>query len=585
MLLSGSHSAHRLTWNNHRENFLTVDAVTEREITSFEQLDLSPIMLSSLRRAGYESPTSIQAQVIPPALENLDIVGQARTGTGKTAAFGIPILEMLDPLSETRNPQALILVPTRELADQVHQEIVKLAYGVPTAAIVMAGGKHMRKQIDQLAQGVQLVVGTPGRVLDHIGRRTLDLRDIWCVVLDEADRMLDIGFRPAIERILRACPTDRQTMLLSATMPPVIEKLSERYLQNPVRINCSQSQVSCETIEQRYFTVRQEEKYDTLLKLLQREKPRQVIIFCRTKRGTDRLHRALQLDARRIHELSRMRMACIHGDMNQRDRDRVFSSLRAGELNLLVATDVVGRGIDVSTVSHIINYDIPLDCDDYVHRVGRTGRMGREGIAFTFVTNSEGQQLTAIELNINRLLVRDSLDEPVVGSVTSDSDATGDGKAAATVAATPKPPAAPAPRTAAPRTAAPRTPASQAPAEKVSLRPTVSFFEDPEAFGRAEFATSHVEVVGSQMDEVGANDQGADDRGADDQAADDAGADVVGENGVGAIGNGNGAGAQAESDEASIPAFGEPGRPRRRKLFPMKRRTPERLAKMQAKRE
>lgn len=394
-----------------------MDAVLKGEITSFDQLDLSPIMLRSLRRAGYTKPTTIQSQVIPPALENQDIVGQARTGTGKTAAFGIPILEMLDPLRETRNPQALILVPTRELADQVHQEIEKLAYGCPTASCVLAGGKHMRRQIEQLASGVQLVVGTPGRVQDHIGRRNLKLHDVWCVVLDEADRMLDIGFRPAIERILRSCPTDRQTMLLSATMPPAIEKLSERYLQAPVRINCSQSQVSCETIEQRYFTVRQEDKYSLLLKLLKREKPRQVIIFCRTKRGTDRLHRSLQMEASRISELGRMRMACIHGDMNQRDRDRVFGSLRAGELNLLVATDVVGRGIDVSTVSHIINFDIPLDCDDYVHRVGRTGRMGREGIAYTFVTAIEGPQLTAIELNINRLLVRDSLDNDQPGLV------------------------------------------------------------------------------------------------------------------------------------------------------------------------
>ena len=380
-------------------------------------------MLRALRRAGYEQPTSIQSQVIPPALESMDVVGQARTGTGKTAAFGIPILEMLDPLSETRYPQALILVPTRELAEQVHQEIVKLAWGCPTASVVMAGGKHMRQQLDMLAKGVQLVVGTPGRVLDHIGRRTMRLDDLWCVVLDEADRMLDIGFRPAIERILRSCPTDRQTMLLSATMPPAIEKLSERYLQDPVRINCSQSQVSGETIEQRYFTVRQDDKFKLLLGLLKRETPRQVIIFCRTKRGTDRLHRAIQMESRHIAELKNMRMACIHGDMNQRDRDHVFNSLRAGELNLLVATDVVGRGIDVSTVSHIINYDIPLDCDDYVHRVGRTGRMGREGIAFTFVTASEGPQLTAIELNINRLLIRDNLESvlAVAGSVAGDA--------------------------------------------------------------------------------------------------------------------------------------------------------------------
>jgi ATP-dependent RNA helicase DeaD len=509
-----------------------VDAANAGAITSFDQLDLSPVMLRALRRAGYSEPTSIQAQVIPPALESLDIVGQARTGTGKTAAFGIPILELLDPLSETRNPQALILVPTRELADQVHQEIVKLAYGCPTASVVLAGGKHMRRQIDQLAHGVQLVVGTPGRVLDHIGRGTMKLHDIWCVVLDEADRMLDIGFRPAIERILRACPTDRQTMLLSATMPPIIEKLSERYLQNPVRINCSQSQVSSQTIEQRYITVRQEDKYQLLLKLLKREEPRQVIIFCRTKRGTDRLHRALQMEARHMPELARMRMACIHGDMNQRDRDRVFTSLRAGELNLLVATDVVGRGIDVSTVSHIINYDIPMDCDDYVHRVGRTGRMGREGIAFTFVTASEGQQLTAIELNINRLLERDSLNDemprvkPTAGAARPPA-----GAAAAAGDARP--------------TAATRKPGGDS-------QPAAA--AKPAVFAAALLAP-------------GAN------GGSAEAAADQTAADQR---------------AAGESAEA-VPGFGSSeagtGQPRRRKLFPMKRRTSERLARMSANKE
>lgn len=380
------------------------------EITSFKQLDLSRVMQRALARLEYETPSPIQAQVIPPALDGRDVLGQARTGTGKTAAFGIPILEMLDPLSECRNPQALILVPTRELAEQVYQEMGRLAHGCPTAITCMAGGKHMRRQTQELQDGTQIVVGTPGRVMDHIHRRTFKTDDLWCVVLDEADRMLDIGFRPAIEKILRACPKDRQTMLLSATMAPDVERLCKRYMEDPVHINCSQTQISVETIEQRYFTVRHDEKQSTLIRLLEREQPKQVIIFCRTKRGTDRLHRALQSELSKIKSLASSQLACIHGDMNQRDRDRVFNALRAGEVGILVATDVVGRGIDVSTVSHIINYDMPLDCDDYVHRVGRTGRMGREGIAFTFVTADEGQQLTAIELNINRLLVRDSLD-------------------------------------------------------------------------------------------------------------------------------------------------------------------------------
>lgn len=560
-------------------------------------------MLRALRRAGYVNPTTIQAQVIPPALENLDIVGQARTGTGKTAAFGIPILEMLDPLSETRNPQALILVPTRELAEQVHQELVKLAYGCPTASVVMAGGKHMRRQIDYLAQGVQLIVGTPGRVLDHIGRRTLKLHDIWCVVLDEADRMLDIGFRPAIERILRACPTDRQTMLLSATMPSAIEKLSERYLQDPVRINCSQSQVSCETIEQRYFTVRQDDKFKLLLGLLQREKPRQVIIFCRTKRGTDRLHRALQQEARHIRELGRMRMACIHGDMNQRDRDRVFTSLRAGELNLLVATDVVGRGIDVSTVSHIINYDIPLDCDDYVHRVGRTGRMGREGVAYTFVTNSEGPQLTAIELNINRLLIRDSLSQ-VLGSVkpadataVAEPAALGSGDLSPATAgpedreqATATQPARSQPARSQPA----RSQLSAAQAERSGSRPAGRdaeaaqrpwgglLAEEPpkpeqsvpeQSVPEPSVSEPSMLSLGEQF-ELGRSELGQSEP-ADERLADESEAALAS--------NDLSTAEPAEGD--SLLGFGEPGRQRRRKLFPMKRRTNERLARMSPKRE
>lgn len=379
-------------------------------------------MLRALAKNGYEQPSPIQAQVIPPALDGLDIIGQARTGTGKTAAFSIPILELLDPLEECKTPQALILVPTRELAEQVFQEMERLASGCPTAIAVLAGGKHLRRQMRQLQAGTQIVVGTPGRVYDHLQRRTFDPRRIWCVVLDEADRMLDIGFRPAIEKILRTCPRERQTLLLSATLAPDIQKLAQRYLVDPVHINCSQNQVSVATIEQRYLTVRQDRKFDTLIRLLERETPRQAIVFCRTKRGTDRLFKAVKEQIESLNGLQDARLACIHGDMNQRDRDRVFSDLRSGSVRILVATDVVGRGIDVSTVSHIINYDIPLDCDDYVHRVGRTGRMGRDGIAFTFVTADEGPQLTAIERNINRLLERDLLTMEVEEQATPESE-------------------------------------------------------------------------------------------------------------------------------------------------------------------
>ncbi len=372
------------------------------EATTFAELDLSPIMMRALAKAGFVAPSPIQACLIPLALDGADVIGQARTGTGKTAAFSIPILEQLDPIEDCHDPQAIIVVPTRELADQVAREAERLAHGVPTEIAVLAGGKNITRQLRQLERGVQIVVGTPGRLHDHLQRKSLRTDKVWCVVLDEADRMLDIGFRPQIERILRKCPRDRQTLLLSATLPATVRRLAESYMVNPEVIDCSKNEMAVETIEQRYFTVAQDRKMELLEKLLAREQPEQAIIFCRTKRGTDRLHR----------QLSHTQSSCgsMHGDLAQRDRDRVLQRLRDGELRILVATDVVGRGIDISTISHIINYDVPQDCDDYVHRVGRTGRMGRDGIAFTFVVPGEGEVLTSIEQRINKQLRRDTIE-------------------------------------------------------------------------------------------------------------------------------------------------------------------------------
>jgi ATP-dependent RNA helicase DeaD len=318
------------------------------------------------------------------------------------------------------------MVPTRELAHQVYGEFVKLADGCPTSCVELAGGKHMDRQMKTLRGGVQVAVGTPGRVLDHIQRGSLKLSNIWCVVLDEADRMLDIGFRPDIERILRRCPEQRQTLLLSATLAKDVLEIANRYLFEPKHVDCSKNEMSVDTIEQRYFLVDRVNKFELLVKLLKREHPPQAIIFCRTKLGTAKLHRALEQAFAHDPVFSKMRLDTIHGNMTQPQRDDVFKRLRSGTIQLLVATDVVGRGIDVSTISHIINFDLPQDCDDYVHRVGRTGRMGRDGIAFSFVTKDEGEQLTDIELRINRLLIRDSFEKiaEISGAdLLSDDDA------------------------------------------------------------------------------------------------------------------------------------------------------------------
>lgn len=367
----------------------------------FADLGLSEVTLAALERADYLEPTPVQAGLIPSALEGADLMGQARTGTGKTAAFAIPILERLQRKGRGSGVQALVLVPTRELAVQVRDEIEKLAHGRRVRVVAVYGGKPIRGQIAKLKRGAQVVVGTPGRLIDHIGRGTLTLDDIHCVVLDEADRMLDIGFRPDIEKILRRCPRSRQTLLLSATVPPPIERLARRYMKDPEKLDFSPKQIGLSTIEQFYFTVDQSEKFDLLTKLLLREDPQQAIVFCRTRRGTERVFRRLSKQFERV--------GGIHGDMQQRARDSVMGQFRKGGIRILVATDVVGRGIDVTGISHIINYDIPQFCDDYVHRVGRTGRMGREGVAFTFVTPEEGSELTRIEMRIDRLLKRDEI--------------------------------------------------------------------------------------------------------------------------------------------------------------------------------
>jgi ATP-dependent RNA helicase DeaD len=367
----------------------------EKEPTGgFHSMGLSATMLGALKQVRYVTPSPIQAAFIPKALDGFDVIGQAKTGTGKTAAFGIPIIEMLE--ARGRGPQAIILAPTRELTQQITGELQRLTFGGDVVVCGTFGGEPIERQIRALTRGVDIVVGTPGRVLDHIERRTLYLGDIVHVVLDEADRMLDIGFRPDIERILRKLPTPRQTMLLSATINADVRKLSQRYMFEPIEVNLSHDEPSVDTIQQFYISVNTDQKMDLLLLLLRRDRPRQCIVFTRTKRGADRL----------ADRLSRVikGVSAIHGDLPQTTRDRVMRGFRSGQISVLVATDVVGRGIDVEGISHVINYDMPDDAENYVHRIGRTGRMGKDGVAYLFVCHDQGEPLTAIENLINRVI-------------------------------------------------------------------------------------------------------------------------------------------------------------------------------------
>ncbi|MFK7818522.1 MAG: DEAD/DEAH box helicase [Planctomycetaceae bacterium] len=370
----------------------------ENAEVTFESLGLSKNTLSSIRKLGFENPSPIQAAFVPVALTGKDAIGQARTGTGKTAAFMLPCLEKIDPNS--KRVQAICLAPTRELSEQVAAECSRLSTDHPVKVATIVGGRPVNAQVRALEAGAQIVVGTPGRIIDLINRGILNLECVDICILDEADRMLDIGFRPDIEKILRRLPETRQTLLLSATLPAPVERLAQKYMKKPQRIDLSEDSVVVETIEQYLVTVDPDRKLPSLIRILATERPKQCIVFVRTKRGADSLHKTFS------KRLSPKKIAIMHGDIPQRKRDRVIRELRSGQLRMLIATDVVGRGIDISGISHIVNYDIPEFCDDYIHRVGRTGRMSSDanGRAITFVTREQGDQLTSIEMRINDML-------------------------------------------------------------------------------------------------------------------------------------------------------------------------------------
>ena len=358
------------------------------ETVRFEEMGLSEEIQKAVRYMGFEEASPIQAKAIPAMISGIDLIGQAQTGTGKTAAFGIPILEKVDP--KLKKLQAIVLCPTRELAIQVADEIRNLSrymHGIKILPIY--GGQDIVKQIRSLKSGTQIVIGTPGRVMDHMRRKTMKLDFVHTVVLDEADEMLNMGFREDIEFVLNGVPEERQIVLFSATMPKPIMEITKKFQDNAKVIKVTKKELTVPNIEQYYYDVKPKKKEEVLSRLLDIYSPRLSVVFCNTKKRVDLLVNAL---------LGRGYFAAgLHGDMKQEQRDRVMQGFRTGKTEILVATDVAARGIDVDEVEAVFNYDLPQDDEYYVHRIGRTGRAGREGRAFSFVSGKEVYKLKEIQ--------------------------------------------------------------------------------------------------------------------------------------------------------------------------------------------
>lgn len=356
-------------------------------LLKFSELGLTEPIMKAIERAGFEEATPIQSDTIPLALAGKDVIGQAQTGTGKTAAFGLPILQNLD--LENPNIQALIISPTRELAIQTQEELYRLGRDRKAKVQVVYGGADIRRQIRSLKEHPQILVGTPGRLLDHINRRTVKLDHVQTLVLDEADEMLDMGFVDDIESIIKQVPDKRQTLLFSATLPAPILKIGKTFMTDPETIKIKSKELTADLIDQYYVRAKDFEKFDIMTRLFDVQSPELTLIFGRTKRRVDELTRGLK--ARGYNAEG------IHGDLSQQKRMSVLKSFKAGRLDILVATDVAARGLDISGVTHVYNYDIPQDPDSYVHRIGRTGRAGKSGVSVTFVTPNEMEYLRIIE--------------------------------------------------------------------------------------------------------------------------------------------------------------------------------------------
>ncbi len=357
---------------------------------NFKELGLTPAIQQAIDELGFEEPTPIQEEAIPELLGGHDVIGQAQTGTGKTAAFGLPLLQYVDP--ENDEVQAVVLTPTRELCIQVTQALRAYAEHMDVEIVAVFGGAPIKSQQAQLRAGAQVVVATVGRMMDLMGRRSLVLTAARYIVLDEADEMLDLGFIEDVEKILRMCPSGRQTALFSATMPPPIKKLAEGYMYDPTTIRITPKKLTVDAIAQAFVEVPAKDKAARLVELLKTEEPEQAIIFTRTKIGASKLEKTLKdkgLDVK-----------ALHGDLSQGVRDGVMIAFKDHRVRLLVATDIAARGLDIEHVTHVINYDVPDSSEVYVHRIGRTGRVGRTGRAITFVTPAQREEIGRIERDV-----------------------------------------------------------------------------------------------------------------------------------------------------------------------------------------
>lgn len=376
-------------------------------VTSFSSFGLHPDLLSSILAAGYSTPTPIQAQALPVVMQGRDVMGAAQTGTGKTAAFSLPILHRLMPFathsaSPARHPvRALILTPTRELADQVGESVKLYCKNTPLRSAIVFGGVDIHAQRDELRRGCEILIATPGRLLDHIEQKNVNLSQVGILVLDEADRMLDMGFLPDLDRIVRQLPPQRQSLLFSATFSPEIRKLGNNFLNNPVSIEVAARNATADTVQQSAYSAEGDEKRQAVMHIVRSKKLSQVIVFTNTKAGAARLARQLERDG--------IKAESIHGDKSQLERMKVLEAFKANQVEVLVATDVAARGLDVAGVPCVINFDLPFSAEDYVHRIGRTGRAGAKGEAIALVSAEEMhlwadiQKLTGKKLSLQRL--------------------------------------------------------------------------------------------------------------------------------------------------------------------------------------